>query len=87
MKKTFTYKSITGCDIKGDFYPTDETNAPLIMYIHGGGLIWGTREDVHKEQIALYNQHGFHFCSIDYRLHQKVNYRISPVTLRTRLFG
>lgn len=68
MKKTFTYKNSTGCDIKGDFYPTDQTNAPLIVYIHGGGLIWGTREDVHAEQIALYNQYGFHFCSIDYRL-------------------
>ncbi len=68
MTKTFTYKSSNGCDIKGDFYPTDTAYAPLIMYIHGGGLIWGTREDVHKDQIALYNQHGFHFCSIDYRL-------------------
>src|SRR5690625_698719 len=68
VKTTFTYKRNEHCEIKGDFYPTDKTHAPLIIYIHGGGLIWGTRADVHEAQIALYHKHGFHFCSIDSRL-------------------
>ncbi|ALX48499.1 alpha/beta hydrolase [Lentibacillus amyloliquefaciens] len=68
MKTTFTYKQINDCSIKGDFYSTEEKNAPLIVYIHGGGLIWGSREDMHKEQIKRYQEAGFNVCSIDYRL-------------------
>ncbi|GGJ96592.1 esterase [Lentibacillus kapialis] len=68
MKTTFTYKQVKGCCIKGDFYPSQEKNAPLIVYIHGGGLIWGTRKDMREEQINLYHQAGFNVCSIDYRL-------------------
>lgn len=68
MKSTFIYKNTSTCAIQGDFYPVNEKQAPLIVYIHGGGLIWGSRNDIHKEQIALYNDAGFNVCSIDYRL-------------------
>lgn len=68
MKTTFVYKSTNNCEIKGDFYAVDIENAPLLVYIHGGGLVWGTRTDMHKEQIARYNQAGYNVCSIDYRL-------------------
>lgn len=68
VKTTFIYKTTSNCDIKGDFYPVNEENAPLIVYIHGGGLVWGSRTDIHQEQIPLYNQAGFNVCSIDYRL-------------------
>ena len=68
MKKTFVYKHIDGCEIKGDFYEAARTHAPLIVYIHGGGLIWGSRQDMMSEQIELYLRHGFHVCTIDYRL-------------------
>jgi acetyl esterase/lipase len=68
MKTTFIYKTVSNCDIKADFYPVEERQAPLVVYIHGGGLVWGTRGDIHQEQISLYNQAGFHVCSIDYRL-------------------
>ena len=68
MKTTFIYKQVNNCDIKGDFYPTNKENAPLLIYIHGGGLIWGSRNDIFKEQVELYNTNGFNVCSIDYRL-------------------
>lgn len=68
MKTTFVYKEVNGCKIKGDFYPSEEKNAPLVVYIHGGGLIWGTRNDMKKEQTDLYLQAGYNVCSIDYRL-------------------
>ncbi|MEH7248133.1 alpha/beta hydrolase [Neobacillus niacini] len=68
MKTTFVYKEVNGCEIKGDFYSAGVSFAPLIVYIHGGGLIWGTRGDMKKEQITLYQQAGFNVCSIDYRL-------------------
>lgn len=68
MKTTFVYKEVNGCEIKGDFYSASDQLAPLVVYIHGGGLIWGTRGDMKKEQIAIYLEAGFHVCSIDYRL-------------------
>lgn len=66
--KTIIYKQTNDCEIKGDFYPTEESNAPLIIYIHGGGLIWGERKAIIQEQVTLYNKAGYNVLSIDYRL-------------------
>jgi len=66
--ETFIYKTTNGCDIKGDFYPTKELHAPLLVYIHGGGLIWGSKEDLNDEQLRLYIEAGYNVFSIDYRL-------------------
>ncbi|WP_303447508.1 alpha/beta hydrolase [Oceanobacillus profundus] len=68
MGSTFVYKNVGNCAIKGDFYSTEASNAPLLVYIHGGGLIWGSRDELSEEQINLYNNAGFNICSIDYRL-------------------
>ncbi len=68
MKTTFVYKRAEQCDIKGDFYSVSDPQAPLIVYIHGGGLIWGSRNDMNKEQINLYNKAGLNVFSLDYRL-------------------
>ncbi|MCC5909357.1 MAG: alpha/beta hydrolase [Clostridiaceae bacterium] len=67
-KETFIYKEINDCTIKADVYFAKEMNAPVILYIHGGALIWGNREYISKEQVALYHEAGFHVISIDYRL-------------------
>ena len=44
MKTTITYKSSDQFEIKVDLDQTIRENAPVIVYIHGGGLLWGTRE-------------------------------------------
>lgn len=66
--KTIIYKTVNDCEIQADFYSTETKNAPLIVYIHGGGLIWGSRKEINQEQVALYNEAGYHILSIDYRL-------------------
>ncbi|MBS4218402.1 alpha/beta hydrolase [Bacillus sp. FJAT-49711] len=68
MLTTYVYKKINDCEVKGDLYAVEDESAPLIVYIHGGGLVWGTKEDILKEQVALYNHAGYHVFSIDYRL-------------------
>ncbi|WP_409276032.1 alpha/beta hydrolase [Neobacillus sp. SCS-31] len=68
MKTTIVYKTTGNLELKGDFYPVPAGSAPVIMYIHGGGLIWGSRDDMKEEQIKLYNDAGFAVFSIDYRL-------------------
>lgn len=66
--KTLTYKTQNNLDIEGTLYETAEANAPLLMYIHGGGLIWGTDADIDKRQVELYTRSGFNVFSINYRL-------------------
>lgn len=68
MKKTVIYKSNDCFSIKADFYGISKHNAPVIVYIHGGGLIWGTREELSEKMIRFYNDNGFALFSIDYRL-------------------
>ncbi|WLV24988.1 alpha/beta hydrolase [Aciduricibacillus chroicocephali] len=66
--ETFTYKTNSGFEITGDFYPARSKNAPLLIYIHGGGLIWGSKKDLNNEQLHLYNEAGYNVFSINYRL-------------------
>lgn len=68
MKKTVIYKEDINFSIKADFYGTALEHAPVIIYIHGGGLVWGTREEISEEMIKLYTDNGFALFSIDYRL-------------------
>lgn len=68
MKTTVVYKKAQNFEIQGDFYPTSIQFAPVIVYIHGGGLVWGSREDIKSEQVEFYLNAGFNVFSIDYRL-------------------
>lgn len=67
-KTTIIYKQEPNFELKGDFYPASDKSRPLIVFIHGGGLLWGSREDMKPEQIDLFTQAGFNVFSIDYRL-------------------
>ncbi len=44
------------------------TPSPVIVYIHGGALIGGSRNMIHKKQRKLYLDAGYTVISIDYRL-------------------
>ena len=46
MKNTVIYKQNKLFTLKADFYGVTSENAPVIIYIHGGGLLWGTREEL-----------------------------------------
>ncbi len=68
--KTYTYKTVEECDIKADLYrPTQASGVtPVIVYIHGGCLMSGSRNIINKQQAELYLQAGFSVISLDYRL-------------------
>lgn len=68
MAETFVYKQTEENRIEGVLHRTREPHAPLLVFIHGGGLIWGTKDDMHKQQIERYTEAGFHVFSVDYRL-------------------
>lgn len=67
---TFTdiYKQISGCSIQADIYQSEKEDASVVVFIHGGALIWGSRVNLDHRQIALYLEAGFSVVSIDYRL-------------------
>jgi acetyl esterase/lipase len=64
--KTFTYKTAGGCEIKLDAFGSDpNVRKPVIVHIHGGALMMGSRRGAPK----WLNPQGDHvIISIDYRL-------------------
>jgi len=72
--KTYIYKKVGTCDIKADVYrlPGNEVR-PGILWIHGGALIFGDREDVKDHQLRRYLDAGYVVVSIDYRLAPETN--------------
>lgn len=72
--KTYVYKEIEGCKIHADVFqvPTSDPQ-PVILYIHGGALIMGSRTELTKStemqaQVGLFLDAGLTVVSIDYRL-------------------
>jgi acetyl esterase/lipase len=68
MKTTVVYKENDQFSIRADFYKTTNDDSPVVVYIHGGGLLWGTREEIQGELSQRYTDNGFSLFSIDYRL-------------------
>jgi acetyl esterase/lipase len=69
--QTRTYKTTATIDLNLDIHgadPTSKTPKPVIVWIHGGALIMGTRERIVPEHLNGYIKAGFAVVSIDYRL-------------------
>ena len=67
---TCTYKTVADCDIKVDVYRQAKraVSAGTIVYIHGGCLIYGSRQGINPRQMALYQEAGYTVVAMDYRL-------------------
>lgn len=64
---TRVYKEVNGCSIQMDIYDRGD-NSPVMMYIHSGALIFGSRKWLPKDQLEAYLAAGFSVVSVDYRL-------------------
>jgi acetyl esterase/lipase len=51
-----------------DLYRAPQTDAPLVLYIHGGGWRSGDKADAGAERLAPLAAYGVTVASIDYRL-------------------
>lgn len=69
MTETHTYKQTPDCDIHLDIHRPDseEQDRPAILWIHGGALINGSRNQRPKA-FSRYTALGYVVFSIDYRL-------------------
>jgi acetyl esterase/lipase len=66
--ETYTFKKIDNHETKVDaYYIKGEQPRPAVLFIHGGGLIMGSRKAIVPSQIEAFNESGYHFLSIDYR--------------------
>jgi acetyl esterase/lipase len=67
--ETITTKVVGGCSIQADVYrPPDDVVRPVILWLHGGALISGSRNQIHPVQRELYLEAGYAVVAVDYRL-------------------
>jgi len=66
---THTYKVVNGHQVKADVYGDFAGGPrPVIVWIHGGALIMGHRDNLKEWQRDLYLSAAYNVVSIDYRL-------------------
>jgi acetyl esterase/lipase len=67
--KTFVYKRVGNLEIQADVYrPAGDAVCPVLLWIHGGGLIVGDRGGVDQRLRTPFSKAGYAIVSIDYRL-------------------
>jgi acetyl esterase/lipase len=69
-KTTYVYKTTKDCDIRAEVYRPSAVSSrtPVIVYIHGGALMMGSRTNINGQQLNAYIRAGYTVVSIDYRL-------------------
>ena len=70
QKVTHTYKTIGNLEIKADVIQDSAATArrPVVVWIHGGALINGNRENVPRWLVEACRDKNYTIVSIDYRL-------------------
>jgi acetyl esterase/lipase len=66
--QTYTYRTLPDCELQADVYQSGVGTRPVVVWIHGGALIMGSRRDIEPRQRDMYLDAGFIVVSIDYRL-------------------
>jgi acetyl esterase/lipase len=85
-KTIYTYKSVGKTKIKADVYrATNTTVQPVVVWLHGGALIVGSRSAVPRRLLELCRQEGFVLVSFDYRLAPEVKLPAIIEDVRDRL--
>lgn len=68
-KREFTYKSVGDLKIRADVYRhEDSQKRPVVVWLHGGALIMGSRTGVPKQLLELAEVERFVVVSLGYRL-------------------
>src|SRR5438046_1038087 len=73
FKTTHVYKTVDGVKIQVDLYRSEVKQArPVVVWIHGGALINGSRNSVPRQIMDLCKDELYALVSIDYRLAPEV---------------
>ncbi len=77
---TFVYKTVEGCAIKADVFGAEPgARKPVLVWIHGGGLIFGTRAWRRGALFTTFLDAGGVVVSLDHRF--------APETKLRAIFG
>lgn len=72
-KTTHVYKTVGETKIEADVYRSDDGRVrPVVVWIHGGALIVGSRSSVPRNLLDLCQTEGYALVSLDYRLAPEV---------------
>jgi acetyl esterase/lipase len=66
--ETHDFATIGETTLGLDLYRAPQTDAPLVLYVHGGGWRSGDKADAHTERLAPLAAYGVTVASVDYRL-------------------
>jgi acetyl esterase/lipase len=67
--ETYTYKTVNGCALSADLYHQDTgEQQPVLVWLHGGALIWGSRTRIDDAHVSEYVRAGYTVIALDYRL-------------------
>jgi acetyl esterase/lipase len=73
---TFIYKTVGRCELHLDVHTTPgHPPMPAVLWIHGGGMILGSRRMLPAGQAQRYLEAGFAIIAVDYRLAPESNLR------------
>lgn len=70
MKEKFCYTTYNNLELCGTYHSASNTSneKPLIIYFHGGGLIYGNRDDLPQEHLHSFLDNGYSMVTLDYPL-------------------
>ena len=68
VPETYTYKTAGGRALEADVYRAGPGTHPVLVWIHGGALMFGSRTNLRPAQLTRYLDAGYTVVSIDYRL-------------------
>jgi acetyl esterase/lipase len=72
-KKTYTFKTAGKVEVQADVHRADDKVVrPVVVWIHGGALVMGSRTQVPRNLLDLCRSEGFALVSFDYRLAPEV---------------
>src|SRR2546423_67456 len=73
VMKTHTYKTAGDVKVQADVHRAeDERVRPVVVWLHGGALIVGSRTAVPRNVLDLCRSEGYALVSFDYRLAPEV---------------
>ncbi|MGX7148110.1 alpha/beta hydrolase [Enterococcus ureasiticus] len=74
IKQTFLYNNLDDLDLSMTFYSNqnDSSTKATLIYFHGGGLLYGTRDDLPETYCELLTKNGYNLLTVDYPLAPEV---------------
>src|SRR5262245_181237 len=73
QNKHYTYKTAGKFEVRADVHRAfDEVVRPVVVWLHGGALIVGSRTGVPRQLLDLCRAEGYALVSFDYRLAPEV---------------